>query len=433
MSNRSRSWVVKVVLAVAAATSGAEAGTFGVNGHIPGPEVADRIAETGATWVRIDMIWALVEPEPDRFDWTLYDQTVRHLEERGLRIFATLQGTPGWATDGSEFSGVPREVGRWRRFCYRAAQRYRGRVDAWGLWNEPNLGRFWQGSRTEYLYDILLAGIDAIEIADPGAFVVGPDLAHLQSGDWDSWLRSVISTAGSRLDALSHHTYPANGRASDVTRWPETGSSYPWDPPSVRSVLQGSGWWGRPFWLTETGVESARYSEAGQQSFYSGLLADWFSTSRNHWWIDRVFFYEINDDPNAGSTFGIVGPPPGLEPKPAFGTYRDFIAGADVDDAEVLGWSDSLVLPSAGRATVELNLRNTGTTAWQSATGYSAQGTIDAPGWTVTGGQLPSGRTVHPGSSVTVSFVASLFQVADIFRDWPGMLARPRKMVPGAT
>jgi hypothetical protein len=276
-------------------------------------------------------------------------------------------------------------------------------VDAWGLWNEPNLGRFWQGSRTQYVYDILLAGLDAIEIADPEAFVAAPDLAHLQSGDWDSWLRTVISAAGSRLDAVSHHTYPSDGTAADVTRKLVSGSSYPWDPPAVREVLQSTGWWGKPFWLLETGVESARHSEVGQERFFAELLADWFGPFRRQSWVDRVFFYEMHDDPNAGSTFGIVGPLPDLEPKPAFDAYREFVQAAEIDDAVVEGCPVELVVASAGRISVDLTWRNTGATSWRSNDGYATVAEIDQPGWTITGGALPPQRTVHPGSSVTVT------------------------------
>ncbi len=384
--------------------SGAAASPFGINGHIPGPEIVDAIADAGISWVRIDMVWSFIEPEPDVFDWSLYDQTIAGLTARGLRIFATLQGTPAWATAGSEFNGVPSDAARWRRFCYRAAARYSGRVDAWGIWNEPNLSRFWEGTRTQYLHVILIPGIDAIRLADPAAFVVGPNLAHLTSASWDSWLRAVISAAGDRLDALAHHVYPSDGRAANVTRKLETGSSYPWEPPSVRRVLQSSGWWGRPFWLAETGVESGRYSEAGQERFYEDLLLEWFGPARRRDWVDRVFFYEISDDPNVGSTFGIVGPLPLLERKPAYFAYRNRIAAARLDDAGLEAWPAELVVPSSGRTTFAIIWRNTGATSWRSTDGYRIAAEVGGTGWTISGGDVPPDRTVHPGSSVTVSF-----------------------------
>ena len=63
---------------------------------------------------------------------------------------------------------------------------------AWGLWNEPNLPSYWQGSRREYIYQILIPGALAVRAADPSALVAGPDLAHLSSGSWDTWLREVL-------------------------------------------------------------------------------------------------------------------------------------------------------------------------------------------------------------------------------------------------
>ena len=133
------------------AVGGASASTFGVNAHVPNDAVADRIVEAGIEWVRIDFLWSKVEIERDVYDWRVYDALVDRLEARGLEAYATLQGTPAWATSGPEFSGVPDDVAQWQEFVYLAAKRYRGRIAAWGIWNEPNLEHFWAGSRTDYI------------------------------------------------------------------------------------------------------------------------------------------------------------------------------------------------------------------------------------------------------------------------------------------
>jgi hypothetical protein len=379
------------------------ASTFGINAHVPSEAIQDEIVAVGAGWVRVDVVWGLIEVHRDSFDWERYDRLVADLESRGLRIFATLQGTPQWATSGSEFSGVPDHPDDWREFCYAVATRYRGRVGAWGFWNEPNLDHFWQGSRTQYVNEILLPGIEAVATADPGALLVAPDLAHLSSGDWELWLDRVLDDAGHLLDVITHHVYPANGTAGDVTYKLNEGGSLPWDPPPVREVLNNGGWGDRPFWLTETGVESDSYGQTGQATFYGNLLGLWFGTGRSHDWIDRIFFYEMADPSNDPAlTWGILEAPPELERKLAFYAYQDFIADAVVDDAEIAVEGIPAFVGSRERLEPGFEIHNTGTTTWTAAAGYRLLVEVDDIRWLVAVDPLPETAAVAPGGTVTL-------------------------------
>ena len=388
---------------VCAAAGPAAASTFGIAAHIPSEPVQEEIVATGIGWVRIDVVWSLIEVEPDTFWWDGYDALIATLESRGLRIYATIQGTPQWATSGSEFNGVPDEPGDWQAFCYSIASRYRGRIDAWGFWNEPNLEHFWEGSRTEYVEEILLPGIAAVAAADPDALLVAPDLAHLTSGHWDDWLGRVISDAGHLLDVVAHHVYPSNGTSGDVTNKLNDDPTYPWEPPSVRQVLDDSGWGPRPFWLTETGVESDRYTQVGQATFYRGMLERWFGTNPDDDWIDRIFFYEMADPRGVPTlSWGILEEPPGLERKLAFYEYQAFIGEALVDDAEVTGSPLPSFVGSFEELEASFTVRNTGTTPWSTSEGYALELRIDQLGWAVSVDGLPPDTTVSPGDAITV-------------------------------
>jgi hypothetical protein len=391
-----------MVLAVFSAPT-LRASTFGINAHIPSEAIQEEIVAAGIGWVRVDVVWGLIEIHRDSFDWERYDSLINTLESRGLRIFATLQGTPQWATSGSEFSGVPDDPDDWREFCYVVASRYRDRVDAWGFWNEPNLAHFWQGGRTEYVNEILLPGIDAVATADPGALLVAADLAHLSSGDWDDWLARVLADASPLLDVISHHVYPANGTAGDVTYKLNEGGSLPWDPPPVREVLDDGGWGNRPFWLTETGVQSDEYGQDGQAAFYRNLLGLWFGSGRSHDWIDRIFFYEMADpgsDPTL--TWGILAAPPGLARKLAFYAYQEFIAAAIVDDAEIAATGIPAFAGSQERVEASFMIRNTGTTTWSAAAGHHLVVEVDDIRWQVAVEPLPDTASVEPGDAITL-------------------------------
>lgn len=312
---------------------------FGINIHAPqGAELEtllDRAQAAGIGWVRIDFVWAYVESSRDRFDWHGYDVIAAEARERGLEVFATLAYTPGWATSGPEWTGVP-DAAEWSDFCFRAARRYKGQIRYWGLWNEANLPKFWSGTRQQYIDVILKPGADAIHAGNPDARVGGPELAHLTSGDsdWYDWLRESILAAGDRLDFVTHHVYDTDGNR-DVTAKLEGSTVFGnrpdfWDTvaPSVEEVLRNTGWLGKPFWITETGWESSRVNESRQASYSSGLLSDWFShppgrPGRD--WVHKVFFYEMKDGTAADSpSWGLLRP--NGSPKPAYSAIRTFTA-----------------------------------------------------------------------------------------------------------
>jgi len=310
-----------------------EGSPYGINAHAPeGPSVnvlLDEVRACGIDWVRVDFVWAWIETAQDSFNWTRYDAIASAARARGLGVFATIGHTPAWATDGSEGSGVPRSAADFHDICYRAAARYSDGIRHWGMWNEPNLDGFWAGTRQQYIDLILKNGADAVHAANPAAKVCGPELAHLTSGDqdWYAWLEDCIVQAGGKLDIATHHVYCSSGYASCTDKLEEP-PFWPWDPPSVKQVLQNAGWFGKPFWLTESGWQSAGAGEAQQAANYTGLLDDWFTGQSGRGWVHKVFFYEFNDSQAFPDlSWGILGRDPDYPRKQAFNAYQSFIAG----------------------------------------------------------------------------------------------------------
>lgn len=348
---------------------------YGLNIHAPAGEglaLLEPVAAAGIEWVRIDLVWALVQPVRGVWDWSLYDALVDAADTEGLEILAILAYTPPWATDGTPLAGVPRDVAEWEEFCFRAAERYGDRIRYWEIWNEPNLEQFWEGSRNQYLDRILLPGLAAVDAAPGDARVGGPGLAHLVSGDrdWYRWLSDVLDRAGSRLDFLSHHAYDdeAVGLGDKLDGDTLFGSQPAlWDvvPPSLLEVLDAAGWGGRPVWLTETGWASDEIGEAGQARELGRFLGDWMAGDRSRSWIHKVFLYELIDDPTPGNPkFGLLRADG--SPKPAASTLAGFVA------AHPRGPGDASVLLVDDRFEVKVLWRDHGgRTGSGRANGYS--------------------------------------------------------------
>jgi hypothetical protein len=312
------------------------ASPFGVNIHAPENEhlefALDRVAAAGIGWVRIDFVWAAVEPEPGIERWRAYDAIVAAARARGVHVLALVAYTPAWATDGPEISGVPRDASDWSDFCYRAASRYREDITHWEIWNEPNLERFWSGNRSDYVERILLPAATAIRAANADARIGGPALSHstAEGRDWIGWLIEVLTRAGDELDFLTHHAYDLEDPAGvfrrlagetpfggDPSRWGEA-------PPSLREVLAHLAF-DRSVWLTETGWVTTRLDESLQADHYRRFLDLWLGGGARPAWPARVFFYELEDsrDPRFAK-YGLLRV--SGKRKPAYRVLREFVA-----------------------------------------------------------------------------------------------------------
>ncbi|MBV9789191.1 MAG: beta-galactosidase, partial [Chloroflexi bacterium] len=135
-------------VAQAASTS-----VFGLNSHIASryPDYgtlsrpAGLVKELALGWAREDVQWSRVEPQPGRFDWSWHD-TVFDLHRRnGVNIIGVIGPSVGWATaePGDANSGVSYyapDPERYAAFAKAVATRYKGKVQAWEIWNEPENG-----------------------------------------------------------------------------------------------------------------------------------------------------------------------------------------------------------------------------------------------------------------------------------------------------
>lgn len=304
---------------------------YGINYHAPSDSTLtttiDEARALGLGWIRVDFDWLHIEVNRGAFSWGRHDAIVAAAEARGLLVFATLAYSPQWATQGPVRVGHPNPAD-WENFVYQAVRRYDGRqgrgyVGYWGLWNEPNLSDFYQGTRQQYIHEILRNGADMVRAANPHAKVLGPELAHVNSSAWWEWLNDCIVQAGDKLDIVTHHVY-GSGYTTPTRRLEQR--VWPWDPPSVKEVLQQAGWLGKPFWLTEIGWQSGS-DEAQQAANYTGFLNNWFTGDPARSWIHKVFFYELYDTqlfPDL--SWGILGPNPAHARKQAFDAYALFIA-----------------------------------------------------------------------------------------------------------
>ena len=189
------------------------------------PEVAQRdmelIRDAGFRWVKQAFAWREIEGTgKGRFDWSVTDRIVSQMESiGGLDLIARLDSDPTWATgqvypnNQNVIMTPPDNYNDFADFCYAIASRYRGRIAAYQIWNEPNLSREWGGMapNPQAYVQLLKVGYEAIKRADPNAIVISAGLAPTTRSDNvampdTKYLKGMYDAgAKSYFDALGAH------------------------------------------------------------------------------------------------------------------------------------------------------------------------------------------------------------------------------------
>ncbi len=288
--------------------------------------ILDQLAAAGVQWVRIDIGWSGFEPDApgviDPWYQGRVDAAVDEARARGLQVLLTAWLTPRWANAGLGERHPPTDPADYARFLTWAADHYRGRVEAWEIWNEPNLPTFWKGDTAQYA-SLLEAAYPAVKAGDPSVAVVLGGPAYNDT-DFLSALYD-LGVQGS-FDVMATHPYQgfANAppeTADDGTRGTLTHVA------AVRELMVAHGDGDRPIWFTEFGW-SAHPTAPGAPNWQWGVTeaaqGDYFVRTLR-WvaehapYVTNVFWYnERAQDTGDAQLDGYGLLTHDLEPRPAY-------------------------------------------------------------------------------------------------------------------
>ncbi len=260
-----------------------------------------RLWDTGTTWHDL---------EPQRGVWRFdrLDSLVKTAKAHDKQILLTLGQTPTWASRdphrasvyGTGASAPPQEIGDWIEYVSQVTNRYRGQIEAYEIWNEPNLAEFYTGDVGEMINLTREAAV-VIHRVDPHARIVSPSASMLSGVDW---LRRYLEAGGGQYtDVLGYHFYVVP--AAPEAMVPLIAA--------VRKLLDDAGYAGMPIWDTETGWggEKKTMPAGVQQAFLSralllGRLAGlerfyWYAWD-NHNWVNLELTTPDNTRPTSAAT-----------------------------------------------------------------------------------------------------------------------------------
>lgn len=263
--------------------------------------------QLGVAWVRLDFDWSTMEPSRGRYEMARYDAVVNALRDARIQVLGLVSYTPAWARGGKPSKFYPPErASDYARFAAQLAARYAPMgVHAWEIWNEENIGRFWEPGPSPSRYvELLRCAYPAIHAADPDAVVLVGGLAQPRNTPTSiaaiDFLR-LLYRAGGRpfFDAVADHPYNSPrmpGDPSSHNNWQRMAAT----SPSLHSIMSENGDSSKQIWITEYGAPTNGSYPAHQAVVISEeqqaeMVTQAYAMIKNYRWAGPLFWYEYQD------------------------------------------------------------------------------------------------------------------------------------------
>jgi hypothetical protein len=318
---------------------------FGMNLYITGQErpkeeryaLLKEAQDAGVKWSREELSWANLEPDKKgTYNWSGMDFWINELVGRGINVIGAVQTTPYWA------SGVPRSTPDWYwhvpanaqdfvDFTYEVALHYKGKIDVWEIWNEPDVDITFRcdGCDRPAIYAQMLAGsYAAIKRANPNAIVlIGGLSIHDTHNGGMAFLDQVVAASGGKLnfDVLSIHPYMPD-RPPESTDPRTVVQNFQYRLDMSYKWLQAHGAPNKEIWITEHGYSTCACGNLGvSEEEQARRLVRLHAIAMSAPNVTHFAYFQLKDKFNAGPSdlWGNMGLMRNdLSYKPALVAYR---------------------------------------------------------------------------------------------------------------
>lgn len=267
----------------------------------------------GAKVVRTGQTWASIQPTCDTWKWDGLDHIVDIYGKLGVEIQYLLAYCPKWAApvekqhskDSKDWSRSVPNIESYGRYAYEAAKRYKGRINYWEVWNEPDIG-FFRGSLDEYL-SMLAVAYKSIKKASPKAKVLTGGFACMKHREMkEDFQKQVLIKGKENFDI---HAFHKHGPFLDYANTID-GSFM-----QMRKDAKVT----QPWYSNETAISSMDGAEKMQaETLFKKFLFAWSRGAIGYTW------YDLRNDgynpKNAEHNFGLITHD--FYPKAAYPTYN---------------------------------------------------------------------------------------------------------------
>ncbi len=334
------------------------------------------IRDAGFVWLRQEIPWEDLEIDgrgqftdtrqdhdgdgvKDTIDsWAKYDQIVELVESYSLRLMARLSNPPAWsrADPAAGAHAPPDDLDDFVNYAVAVAERFRGRIRHYQIWNEPNIYPEWGNNPIDPAgyADLLCRTYTALKTADPEIVVISGAIAPTIALDGSRDLSDLVflqalydNGGGDCFDVLSAQGYGLFSGPTDrrmrATSVNVARHTY------YRDIMVRNGDAHKPIWLSEVAWNAtldatlppeqirlysnygnvtqeqaalfmpAFYDRAQQEWAWVGNVMYWFFTRKDPFEADQAYYY-----------FRMVEPDyqpdkPTFTPLPVYHSVREYI------------------------------------------------------------------------------------------------------------
>jgi len=295
-------------------------------------EAAERL---GCKAVRIGTGWRWVEPTQGSPRWeTIVDPTVQNALKHHMSTLFTVESVaPGWiAWNRPDKPGVqglpdPTRLDEWEAFVRAIAARYRGKLTALEVQNEPDLTCWIQPGLSfeegvDYYVKLLEAAHRGAKAGDPDLPVAGIDVS---GGDFDSNLRftrAILDRTAASLDLYTGHPYsaPRYFGPGMSPKWPVANRQ----AEKCKEALDLVAGYGRPrrMWIGELGwglqESAAPLSEYSLD--FAACIAQSLIVGKTVPGVEKMLYFTLQGCNEDGNEYGLLRGRPSY-PLPAATAY----------------------------------------------------------------------------------------------------------------
>ncbi|MBA3871685.1 MAG: LysM peptidoglycan-binding domain-containing protein, partial [Anaerolineae bacterium] len=297
---------------------------YGIEAFTTGQDlstITGQISQLGMHWVKQTIYWRDIEPVRGQIDFATIDEIVNRFTSANLKILFTVTSSPAWSRSYILENGPSDNLADYGTFVAALAQRYAGRVQAYEIWNEPNLRSQWSCTestdkpsfcKAKYS-DLLSIAYKAIKGVDAKAVVVSAGLAPTGYNDGVNavddriFLTSLYADGLANMsDAIGAHPLGwANPPDSSCCSAPE-GVTTHFENPSFyfrntldvyRKIIVDNKDGSTPIWITKFGWGSSEDTSAPEKN---NIFVSYTSLDEQATYISRAF--------ELATELGFIGP-----------------------------------------------------------------------------------------------------------------------------
>lgn len=223
---------------------------FGLHMHRAGSGTAWPDAAFGA-WRLWDarVTWPDLQPAKEQWDFTRLDRLVAMAHLADVDVLLPLGLTPAWAsarpTEKSSYrpgwAAEPANMDDWRRYVRTVAERYRGKVRHYELWNEINDKGFYTGS-VEKMVELTCEAHRILREVSSNNRLVSP--SFIGAGSEPEQMEAFMRKGGKAcVDIVGYHFYVPHREPEEIVALIRR----------VRAGMARQGMANIPLWNTESG------------------------------------------------------------------------------------------------------------------------------------------------------------------------------------